>query len=226
MRTIRTLFGAASLLGGLAFPAHCEKAAEAPPPAEASSEAQFQDSITSTDDRVKQLISQFEIDGKHVFLLHDNLGLEALRQGDLGKAAAYFNRAIAQKPGYSRAYDHLAQAQELGGDYEGAVTNYTKALRLDPANGAHYLAARGAAYLGLNRNEDALKDLDKALESRPKSPSLLRHRSLALANLGRFAEAGRDYQKAVDLSPGVKLADDKLFCESVLKAGVQIAACK
>lgn len=186
----------------------------------------FEDTVGEADDRIKKMMAQLKIEGKYAFLLHDNQGLAALTKGDLALAAVHFKRAIAKNPGYSEAYDHLAQTKELSGDLEGALDDYTQALRIDPVNMAHYTAARGSVLMGLNRHEEALKDFDRAITQRPKSPSLLRHRSLALASLGRFEEAGREYQKAFDLNPGIRLPDDKLFCEKLEKEKVAIAACK
>jgi tetratricopeptide (TPR) repeat protein len=76
---------------------------------------------------------------------------------------------------YTHALMHSTVQQ---GEYRPAVTNYTKALAVDPAddaNCAKLLCNRAAAWMHLNRYNEAVKDCTDAINRVPehtKVPSL------------------------------------------------------
>jgi Flp pilus assembly protein TadD len=53
----------------------------------------------------------------------------------------------------------------------------------------------------LGRNEEALVDLDRALQLAPDDPYALTGRGVAYRNLGRNEEAVRDLDRALQLAP-------------------------
>ena len=59
-------------------------------------------------------------------------GEEAMRSGKLSEALIYFNRAIAENPGYVEAYSSRAIIKERFNDNKGALEDYTICLELLP----------------------------------------------------------------------------------------------
>jgi len=59
-------------------------------------------------------------------------GSEVARKGMWREASFRFEQAIAKEPNNARAHNNLAVALEASGDYARALTEYKKALELDP----------------------------------------------------------------------------------------------
>ena len=73
--------------------------------------------------------------------------------------------ALQTNPEDAEAYHHRAHAYEELGDYVRAEADFSSALKGRPTD-AHFLACRGRDRLHLLRYEDALVDLQKALEGK------------------------------------------------------------
>lgn len=65
---------------------------------------------------------------------------------------------------------------------------------------------RGVFFMNQKRNEEALRDFDKAIELKPASASTYNNRGIVYANEKRFDEAIADFNKAVELNPKNALA--------------------
>lgn len=59
-------------------------------------------------------------------------GTEVARKGLWREAAFRFEQAIGREPGNARAHNNLAVALEATGEFARALTEYKKALELDP----------------------------------------------------------------------------------------------
>jgi Tfp pilus assembly protein PilF len=59
-------------------------------------------------------------------------GADVARKGLWREAAFRFEQAIAKDPKNARAHNNLAVALEAGGEFSRALTEYKKALELDP----------------------------------------------------------------------------------------------
>ncbi len=81
-------------------------------------------------------------------------------------------------------------------DYEEAVAMYDEIDESDPIQ----LHSRAAALNALRKHEDALVDLNKAVELAPDSDLILRNRSVALGGLGQHDDALQDDQHALALN--------------------------
>jgi len=91
-------------------------------------------------------------------------------------------------------------------EYGEAIDKYTKALDLIPKN--HPKASilygnRAAAYLQLEDWTNAASDGDKALAIDPNYVKAFNRRAMANHKLGEFKKALEDYQKVVELQPGM-----------------------
>lgn len=81
------------------------------------------------------------------------------------------------------------------GNWDSAAKLYTKAINLEKSESkdlAVFLKNRAAAYLKLNKFEEAVNDCDKSLEIVPNDPKALFRRCQALESLERYEEAYRD----------------------------------
>ena len=59
-------------------------------------------------------------------------GTEVARKGLWREASFRFEQAVAKEPNNARAHNNLAVALEASGEYARALTEYKKALELDP----------------------------------------------------------------------------------------------
>ncbi|MCC6932580.1 MAG: tetratricopeptide repeat protein [Deltaproteobacteria bacterium] len=68
------------------------------------------------------------------FLLHNNVGVEEMRRGNLAEAKKYFQLAIEVSPGrrYGMAYSNLGVVLQLEGNFSEAEKYYRQALYLNP----------------------------------------------------------------------------------------------
>jgi len=83
-------------------------------------------------------------------------------------------------------------------------------MEVDTANptGAWAIASRGQAYLTLKRYDQALADLNRAIELDPDDAEAIGSRGQACRLLGREEEALADFARATELDPGYKPAGD------------------
>jgi tetratricopeptide (TPR) repeat protein len=75
-------------------------------------------------------------------------------------------------------------------------------LDQDP-NNVQALVMRGMAHHGKGRNQEALKDLDRALKLKPDNARALILRSEVHFSLGHYDQAREDRKQAVRLDPSV-----------------------
>eukprot|EP00873_Tetraselmis_striata_P017850 jgi/Tetstr1/438114/TSEL_026737.t1 len=96
-----------------------------------------------------------------------------------------------------------------GGQNNAAVKHYTDALEID-ARSPLIHTKRAAAYIALKRQQDALKDLTKALDLDPKMVQALLSRGKIHRMLGRFSSAEEDFKAVLSLKPSHKAATQEL----------------
>jgi len=78
-----------------------------------------------------------------------------------------------------KALDYYSKGncKKLLNDYQGALSDFTKAIKYNP-NFAEAYYRRGNTKILLNDNEGALFDYDKALELNPELAKALNHKQL------------------------------------------------
>ncbi len=86
------------------------------------------------------------------------------------------------------------------GDFEGAISDYTAALRLDPKN-SYIFYDRGYAKSRLNDDLAAIEDYSKAIEISPKEPRNYINRGYSLCMTGDFKRAILNFDTALSLKP-------------------------
>jgi tetratricopeptide (TPR) repeat protein len=111
-----------------------------------------------------------------------------------------FRSGAKQAPSYSE----IAYLWSLARDYTKCIAAATKAITSDPGF-ADGWSNRAACRITGGRPEDALGDLDRAIELQPANPQPYISRATAYQILGRCREARADRDKIVALDP--KYAD-------------------
>jgi len=129
----------------------------------------------------------------------DKLGMQAMMKGDFKGAVNHLKKADAKTPNNTYVLKMLGYSYFQVGDYENAISTYTKLITLKPAdNSAYYY--RGKARLNiandpqesLNQMRDnfylsAIKDFTKAMElNGDEDAQLLQNRGIAYKDYGIF----------------------------------------
>ncbi|HEY0763913.1 MAG TPA: tetratricopeptide repeat protein [Pyrinomonadaceae bacterium] len=104
-------------------------------------------------------------------------------------------KQIAARIYFSRGLDQVQK-----GDSEAAITEYDKAIILDPDN-ANAFINRGKARANKGTLDAAIADYDKALSLDPDSALTYNNRCFALVNKGNFDAAIVDCDRAIALDP-------------------------
>jgi tetratricopeptide (TPR) repeat protein len=131
---------------------------------------------------------------------HCNLGLILCTLGRPGEAERSLRAALALRPEFPEALNHLGIALHRLGRPGEAEASYREALRLMP-NFADALNNLGISLAGLGRSAEALACYREALHAKPDFPDAFANLGIVLAALGRPAEAEECYRQALRLRP-------------------------
>jgi tetratricopeptide (TPR) repeat protein len=85
-------------------------------------------------------------------------------------------------------------------DFQGAIADYTQALKLDPEYEKAYYN-RGLAYLDIGELEQAVNDFSRTLQLDSQHARAHYHRGRTLILMERWEEAGGDFTRAIELDP-------------------------
>ncbi len=120
------------------------------------------------------------------------------------------------QPHFANTYFNRGLALVNAGDYHGAITKYTIAIRLKPAFPDAY-NNRGVAYRHIGDFESAIANYDVAIRLKPNYAAAYNNRGYAYRKLGRYAEAIDDYDQAIKLQTGYVTAFfNRGFAEAAL----------
>ena len=90
-------------------------------------------------------------------------------------------------------------------DYQGAIADFTEAIRLKPDHASAYFN-RGVVKYNLGDKEGAITDYTQAISLKPDHAGAYYNRGLAKADLGDKEGAITDYTQAINLKPDFALA--------------------
>ncbi|MFN8644468.1 MAG: tetratricopeptide repeat protein [Candidatus Binatia bacterium] len=136
-------------------------------------------------------------------------GIRLEEQGDLDGAAARYQAALAADDGAREARARLAMIRFKQAKWEEAVPLMTRAAEENPADG-EMLINLGTALLQLDRNEEGVVWLQKAVSVVPDSPAAHNNLGVALAKEQRWEEAAAEFQRTLELKPDHRSAGRSL----------------
>ena len=130
----------------------------------------------------------------------NRLGLVEARRNDLEAARRAFSRAIAASPDRAEPYYNLGVVERRAGNEAAAQSRLQDAIARNPKYPeAHY--ELGTGYLMARQPGRALEEYHAALAIRPDYPEALFGAARAERDLGKSADARRDYEHFVQVAP-------------------------
>jgi len=145
-----------------------------------------------------------------------NKGMDAYSKGDMEKATAHFEKAIAEYPRYARAYDMLGAIAIKASDRNKARELFSKSIQADAAFLPAYV---DLARMSLQDQDYAESEsmLAKAIALNPSMPD-------AVALLATTEFANKEYDKALaDVERTHALRNHEQFAEVHIMAGKVLA---
>ncbi len=123
-----------------------------------------------------------------------------LAHGPIHEQIEAVTRQIEKRPGDAALYLKRGELRRLHGDWDAALSDYTRSAQLDPT---WKLAGfyRGRMQLEARRPEPAKLELDRFLLERPDHADALLTRARAHAQLGAVQAAAADFKRAIALVP-------------------------
>lgn len=137
-------------------------------------------------------------------LAHVNLGVELGARGELDRATAHLERALALRPDMVTARIALGNTLVRRGRWEEAVAAYRAALAADPSS-ARAHNNLGWVLLQRGQLDEAIATLERARQLDPALATAENDLGLARARRGDAAAARRHFEAAIALDP--RLAD-------------------
>jgi tetratricopeptide (TPR) repeat protein len=133
-----------------------------------------------------------------------NQGLIFKRQRNWADALKAYNKVVALRPDYAKAYNNIGTIFIEVTDYDRAITNFDKAIELD-ANFAFAYNNRGKAYLLKGDIDSALRDIEQSLRLDPTNAHAYLNRARAYAKKNDKDKARADFRTVVTLSREAEL---------------------
>ena len=111
-----------------------------------------------------------------------------------------FTRAITLNPRYAAAYHNRSDAYLAIGDFKETADDATQALTLEPDQPhPDLLLLRARAYSGDKKFNQAIDDLNKAIELEPNLADAYIERGIIFTQNRRFDDAIADFNKALEI---------------------------
>ena len=136
-------------------------------------------------------------------------GIAYESKGEVERAIADYNKAIALDPKFAKAYTNRGIAYKNKGEFDRAIADYNKAIAHDPKFATAY-TNRGVAYRKKGEVDRAIADFTKAIALNPKSAAAYTNRGIAYKNKGEFDRAIADFRKALEINPSIQKAKKAL----------------
>ena len=153
----------------------------------------------------------------------------ALFSGDFDTAREMVDRAVALNPNLTRAWQQRGFTYVLAGQPEEAIRSFERVIRLSPFDPALFVSftGMGMAFIGLGRFDEALTAAKKAVRQNPLYSVTYRCLAIALAHLGREAEAREAAAGLLELEPSFRISEwpgrrrlGHIYIDGLRKAGL------
>ncbi|MFP2925614.1 tetratricopeptide repeat protein [Pyxidicoccus sp. 3LG] len=133
-------------------------------------------------------------------------GMQHLKAEKYEAAVASFSEALAQDPGFAKAYVHRGMVRVRLGDLRGAEADYSEALaRPNPLRPETY-GLRALARLERGDTQAALEDIDTALKESPRDLAILSTRAQIRMSMGDLEGALTDLASVQPTDPQIGAA--------------------
>ena len=144
------------------------------------------------------------------------LGVALMSASKVQEARRQFQRALEIDPHFTDARYDLASAEAAGGEWEPAAVEFRQVLLERPgdANAREHLGEVlmlwGDQFFKAGNLQEAVKRYDDAIALRPADPELRMNFGTALARLGQFDDARKQFEAALRFDPEMQAAKDAL----------------
>jgi protein O-mannosyl-transferase len=140
-------------------------------------------------------LKSLEATPKSAVLLY-NVGVAFAEEGDVAKAADYYQRAIGLNPRYTSAIINLGNLLERQGNSSQAAALYQRAISLDPRDPDVWVDI-GDVYLQLGLTQQAESAYEKAIVLKPGDAEAIIDLGAAFQRSGDFYAAEQEYRRAI-----------------------------
>jgi tetratricopeptide (TPR) repeat protein len=127
------------------------------------------------------------------------LGQAYYQMNDYGKAARYFNQALAHDRSLWQSHNYLGIIYDGDKEYDRAIGEYSQAILINPENGLLYNNL-GTSFLLTQQYEKAIRGFEQALRTGYQSEKLYNNLGLALASSGSYLQALEAFKKGGSLA--------------------------
>jgi len=132
-----------------------------------------------------------------------------MAMGDNTNAIAQYQKAVDANPDDPVGYDNLGRASGLAGDPDTAIATLRKAIEVDPTYGLAYAHLAEVYYSRFNY-EAAIENFQKAVDEGVRGEQYYYEYGLSYYDLNDCRNATVWLQKALEVNPDSKLAQDAL----------------
>ena len=150
------------------------------------------------------------------------LALDFSREGRFGEAALLWDGVIERMPGDSAAWSNRGNVRLALGDAEGAISDQSRALELEPDAVDPHLN-RGIAEEALGRWQEAAEDYHWILERDSTDASALYNLGNVEGSLGDWAGARTCFEAASMAVPGMAMARSSAALAAFQQGDLQAA---
>ena len=138
--------------------------------------------------------------GEGNYLAYDNRGIAWGDRGEVDKAVADYEHALAIRPDYPNANNNLGRVLAERGQLDAAIAHYRTALARAPAMlEVHNNLANALSDAG--RLDEAIEHYQFVLQRNPNHVNALNGYGVALASKGQLAEAEREFRHVLEIEP-------------------------
>ena len=134
------------------------------------------------------------------WMVHNNLGMIYLENGQADEARAQFQRTLELNPTFANAHYNLGNALLQKGQADGAISEYQKTLEVLPGFAyAHFNLGLALAQKG--RVDDAMAQFKKTVEIDPNHAKAHYHLGESLLQKGQLDGAIAEFQRDLQINP-------------------------
>jgi tetratricopeptide (TPR) repeat protein len=163
-------------------------------------DARSQDRLTSATVLLKRVELSLSFSPDVRAQIYCDRGWAYLRLKENEHAIADFDRALALKPEYARAYGRRGLAYRFLKDYQRALVDFDRAIELNPQDTWTY-ERRGRIYRKLGNYWRAIEDFDRAVELDSSYFWAYFHRGITYRMLKDYQRALAEFDRALELKP-------------------------